>query len=86
VLNAPFSPRSDVNSTTAARVDDSGSVVSTWSTFENVATADTARVTAREYGPDAAMRACAFWIRDAEINSIARVTFFVVFADLIRCR
>jgi hypothetical protein len=32
------------------------------------------------------MRACAFWIRDAEISSMARVTFFVVFADLIRWR
>ncbi|BDZ51038.1 hypothetical protein GCM10025867_32790 [Frondihabitans sucicola] len=57
---APLRPRSDVKRTIAARSIDSGSVVRTWSTFENVATAETARVTAREYGPDAVILACAF--------------------------
>jgi hypothetical protein len=46
--------------TIAARSTFSGSVVRMWSTFEKVATAETARVIAREYGPDAATRACAF--------------------------
>jgi hypothetical protein len=49
-----------VKTTIAARRGFSASVVSTCSTFENVATADTARVTAREYGAEAATRACAF--------------------------
>ncbi len=71
--------------TIAARSTFSGSVVRMWSTLENVATAETARVTAREYGADAAIRCCAFWMRDAEISSIARVIFFVVCADLIFC-
>jgi len=53
--------------------------------FEKVATAETARVTAREYGVDAATRCCALAMRDAEINSIARVIFLVVWADLIFC-
>lgn len=55
------------------------------STFEYVATAETARVMAREYGPDAATRACAFVMRDAAISSIAFVIFLVVCADLIFC-
>ena len=38
---------------------------------------------ALEYGVDAATRACAFWIREAEMSSIARVIFLVVCADLI---
>ena len=63
-----------------------GSVVSTWSTFEYVATAETARVTARAYGADAATRACAFWMREAEMSSMARVIFLVVWADRIFCR
>ena len=64
----------------------SGSVVSTWSTFEYVATADTARVMAREYGVEAVTRAIAFWMREAAMSSIAFVIFFVVWADLIFCR
>ena len=72
--------------TIAARSIFSGSVVSTCSTFEYVATAETARVMARAYGVDAATRACAFWMREAEISSMARVIFLVVWADLIFCR
>ena len=72
--------------TTAARSIVSGSVVSTWSTFEYVATAETARVMAREYGVEAVTRACAFWMREAAMSSIAFVIFFVVWADLIFCR
>ena len=72
--------------TTAARSTFSGSVVRMWSTFEKVATAETARVMAREYGAEAATRACAFWIRDAAMSSMARVIFLVVWADLIFCR
>ena len=72
--------------TIAARSTTSGSVVRMWSTFENVATAETARVMAREYGPEAATRCCAFWMREAEMSSMARVIFLVVWADLIFCR
>jgi hypothetical protein len=54
--------------------------------LEKVATADTARVTAREYGPEASTLALALWMREAEINSMARVIFLVVWADLIFCR
>jgi hypothetical protein len=57
-----------------------------WSTFEKVATADTARVMAREYGADAAIRAFALLMRDAAINSMARVIFLVVWAERIFCR
>jgi hypothetical protein len=54
-------------------------------TFEYVATAETARVTARAYGADDCTRARAFWMRDAAISSMARVIFLVVWADLIFC-
>ena len=64
----------------------SGSVVSRWSTLEYVATAETARVMAREYGVEAVTRACAFSMREAAMSSIALVIFFVVWADLIFCR
>ncbi len=85
-MNAPASPRSEEKMTTATRSIFSGSLVRMWSTFENVATPDTARVTAREYGTEAASRCLAFWIREAAINSMARVIFLVVWADLIFCR
>jgi hypothetical protein len=75
-----------VNTTTAARSTVAGSVVRMWSTSENVATAETARVMAREYGPEAFILACAFWMREAEMSSIARVTFFVVCAERILWR
>ena len=86
-LNAPARPRSE------AKIDDrgrasiiSGSVVSRWSTFEYVATAETARVTARANGAEARTRASAFWMREAAMSSIALVIFLVVWADLIFCR
>jgi hypothetical protein len=41
---------------------------------------------AREYGADAAIRAFALLIRDAAINSMARVIFLVVWAERIFCR
>jgi hypothetical protein len=41
---------------------------------------------AREYGPEDFIRACAFWMREAEMSSIARVTFLVVCAERILCR
>ena len=41
---------------------------------------------AREYGVEAVTRACAFWMREAAMSSIALVIFFVVWADLIFCR
>jgi len=47
---------------------------------------ETARVMARAYGVEAATLACAFWMREAEISSMARVIFLVVWADLIFCR
>ncbi len=54
--------------------------------FEYVATAETARVTARAYGTDAATRCCAFWMRLAAMSSMARVIFLVVWAERIFCR
>ena len=56
-------------------------MVSGWSTFEQVATADTARVTRSAYGVDAATWRCAFTMREAAISSIALVIFLVVWAD-----
>ena len=82
-LNAPARPRSEEKTTIAARFGFSASRVRMWSTLEYVATADTARVTARAYGRLAATRCCAFAIREAEMSSIARVIFFVVCALLI---
>ena len=63
---------------TAERLIFSGSRVSGWSTFECVATADTALVTARAKGLDALTRAIAFWMREAAMSSIAFVIFLVV--------
>src|SRR5690606_41402970 len=63
-----------------------GSVVSTCFALENVATAETARVTARAYGADADTRWSAFWMRLAAISSMARVIFLVVWAERIFCR
>jgi hypothetical protein len=45
--------------------------------LEYVATADTARVIAREYGADAAVRCWALIIREAAMSSNARVIFFI---------
>ncbi len=56
----------------------SRSCVSGCSTFECVATAETARVTARAKGDDARTRAIAFWMREAAMSSIAFVIFLVV--------
>ncbi len=62
------------------------SVVSGWSTPACVATAETARVIAREYGPAAETRSRALPIREAAISSIARKIFFSDWVDRIRCR
>ena len=53
-------------------------MVSGWSMFECVATADTARVTARANGAEARTRPIAFWMREAAMSSIALVIFLVV--------
>ena len=65
----------------AARVGFSGSTVSGCSTLENVATADTARVSSRAYGAADWARCCALMMREAAISSIARVTFLMVDTD-----
>src|SRR5882757_10285613 len=83
---APAWPRSEVISSTAARFGFGFSVVSGWSTFENVATADTARVSSRAYGPAAWARCCALTIRDAAMSSIARVSFLIVETEARRSR
>ena len=75
---APARPRSEVITSIAARRGFSLSVVSGWSTLENVATADTARVSSRAYGAAAWARCWALMIRDAAMSSIARVIFLVV--------
>ena len=72
--------------TIAARLGFSFSVVSGWSTLENVATADTARVSSRENGAADCARCWALMIRDAAISSIARVIFLVVDTVVRRCR
>src|SRR6187551_2159384 len=71
---------------TAARLGSSGSVVSACSTLENVATAETARVSSRAYGAAACARCCALMIREAAMSSMARVIFFIDSVDLIRAR
>ena len=70
----------------AAFLGSSGSMVSAWSTLENVATADTARVSSRAYGAAAWARCCALMMRDAAMSSMARVIFFIDSVDLIRAR
>jgi hypothetical protein len=71
--------------TTADRRMFGRSVVSGCSTLEWVATAETARVTARAKGEDALTRAIAFWMREAAMSSIAFVIFLVVWAEEIFC-
>ena len=71
---------------TAARWTSSFSVVSGWSSLENVATAETARVSARAYGLDSRTACCALTTRDAAMSSIARVIFFVELTARMRCR
>src|SRR3954451_2600139 len=71
---------------TAARFGSSSSLVSGWSTLENVATAETARVSSRAYGAAAWARCCALMMRDAAMSSMARVIFFIDSVDLIRAR
>ncbi len=83
---APASPRSEVITTIAARRGFSLSVVSGWSTLENVATAETARVSSRANGAAAWARCWALMIRDAAMSSIARVIFLVVDTVFRRCR
>ena len=83
---APAIPRSAVTSSTAARFDPGRSEVSGWSMSACVATAETARVSAREYGEAAATRSRALPMREAAISSIARKIFFSDWVDRIRCR
>jgi hypothetical protein len=45
--------------------------------LEKVATAETARVSARAYGVDSRRRCCALTTREAAMSSMARVIFFV---------
>jgi hypothetical protein len=79
-------PRSDVTTRTATRLVSVRSVTSGWVTFECVATADTARVSAREYGVAAVTRSRALPMREAAMSSIARKIFFSDSVDRIRCR
>jgi len=58
-LNAPARPRSEAKITTADAFT-SRAEVSGWSMLECVATAETARVTARANGAEARTRAIAF--------------------------
>ena len=83
---APARPRSLEMTSTAAFVGFSFSVVSGWSTFENVATAETARVSSRAYGSAAAACCWALMMRDAAMSSMARVIFFIDCVDLILAR
>src|SRR3954468_9274310 len=83
---APASPRSEVTSSIAARSTFAFSRVSGWSSFEYVATADTARVIARAYGVDACVRCCALIIREAAMSSNALVIFCVDFTARMRLR
>jgi len=68
---------------TATRSVSMRSLVSGCSTSEWLATAEMARVMAREYGAAAATRSRAFPMRDAAISSIARKIFFSDWVDLI---
>src|SRR6478752_5594885 len=72
--------------TTAARLTSSFSEVSGWSSLENVATAETARVRARAYGLDSRTASCALTTRAAAMSSIARVIFFVELTARMRFR
>src|SRR5690606_8901862 len=83
---APARPRSLAITRIAARFAFGFSVVSTCSMLENVARADTARVSSRAYGAAAAAACWALMMRDAAINSIARVIFLVDWVDLIFAR
>ena len=71
---------------TAARLGLIAGLVSGWTVLDWVATARTAPVNSSEYGDEAATRCCAFTIREAEINSIARVIFLVALTERIRRR
>src|SRR5919206_1972213 len=73
-------------SSMAARSTCGFSVVGGWSSFEYVATAETARVMARAYGVEAAVRCWALIMRDAAMSSNAFVIFCVAFTDRIRLR
>ena len=73
-------------SNTAARFGFELSEVSGCAVFEKEATAVTAFVNSDAYGEEAATRCCAFTMREAEINSIAFVIFFVALTERIRRR
>ena len=79
-------PRSLVISRTAARFTSDFSVVSGWSMFENVATAETARVIARAYGVEAATACRDLAIREVAISSIALKIFFIDVVEPMRVR
>jgi hypothetical protein len=72
--------------TIAARRTCGCSVVNGCSTLENVATADTARVSALAYGVDSMTRWRALTTREAAMSSIARVIFLVAWTDRMRWR
>src|SRR6476661_8858891 len=72
--------------TTAARRTSSFSEVRGWSSLEKVATAETARVSARAYGDDSRTACWALTTREAAMSSMARVIFFVALTDRMRCR
>src|SRR5215217_6818711 len=61
-------------------------MVSGWSVFEYVTSADTARVSSRAYGAACWARCCALMIRDAAMSSMARVIFLVDSTERIRAR
>jgi len=75
-----------VTSSIAARSTFGFSVVSGWSSLEYVATAETARVMARAYGVEAAVRCCALIMRDAAMSSKALVIFWVALTVRMRWR
>ena len=72
--------------TTPARLAVSFAVVSGWSSFVLVATADTARVSAVVYGIASVARWRALTTRAAAISSIALVIFLMELTDLMRWR
>ena len=78
-------PRSDAMSSTATRLVSVRSTRNGCVTFECVATADTARVMAREYGDAMLTRSRALPMRDAAISSCARNIFLSDWVDLMRC-
>jgi hypothetical protein len=75
-----------VSSSTAARRTSALPVSSGWSTSDQVATADSARVIAFAYGAEAATFARARAMRDVAISSMALKIFFSAWVDRMRLR